>query len=143
MNPLALLKLLPGILKTVGTITGISKVSEAGEALGAAALSPEKQTELEVALGAQTVELAKVQADKLKALLAEQIAEIQSPDKYVSRARPTGLYIFYAVSAAIAVGMLAGVKIDPTAILTIVGPLAGVGGTYVYNRTREKLNGGN
>src|SRR2546425_12979333 len=58
-------------------------------------------------------EMAQINLDTLKSLLSESLAEIQSPDKYVARARPTGLYIFYLVSAAIAIGMLFGVKIDP------------------------------
>lgn len=142
MNPLALIKLLPGILKTVGQVTGLSKVQEAGEALGAApALSPEKQAELTQALAVQTTELAKVHAEELKALLAEQIEEVRSNDAYVRRARPTGLYAFYAVSVAVAVGLLLGEKIDPTAILTVIAPLAGTGATYIVSRTKEKIEG--
>lgn len=140
MIPAALLKLLPTILHTVGKFTGLEAVTKAAEALsGAPPLSPEKAAELEVALGAQTVELRKVELEELRALLAEQTAEVQSEDRFVSRARPSGLYAFYAVSVAVAVALLAGVKIDPTAILTVIAPLAGVGGTYVVSRTREKL----
>jgi hypothetical protein len=139
MNPALLLKVLPGLLKTVGKLTGLSKVSEAGEALaGAPALSPDKAAELEVALGAQMVELRRVEADELKAILAEHIEEVKSDDAYVRRARPTGLYVFYLVSVAVVVGLLLKIDIDPAAILTVIGPLAGVGGYYVGNRTKEK-----
>jgi len=134
-----ILNLIPGILKTIGNITGIKIFGDASNALIGAQLSPEQQAQLETALQAHEAEMAQINLDSFKTAMSEALAEVQSTDKYVSRARPTGLYIFYLVSGAIAVGMLFGVKLDPTAVLTILGPWAGVGGTYVYQRTQEKV----
>ena len=137
-----LLSLLPGVLKTAAKVLGID-IEGAAKAIVGNTLSPEQQAALEAGLRVHEEEMEKLSIEKLKTLMSESLAMLASPDKYVSRARPTGLYIFYSVSAAIAVGMLFGVHIDPTAVLTILAPLAGVGGTYVYARTREKLAGGN
>lgn len=139
---MGLLSILPGALKAIGGLLGIGdKVKAVTDAIEGAAGTPELRAQLQTALQSHEEEMKRLSIEELKAVMSESIAMVQSPDKYVSRARPTGLYIFYGVSAAIAIGMLFGVKIDPTAILTILGPLAGVGGAYVYNRTREKLNG--
>lgn len=136
-----LLSLIPKIIKTAAGILGVDSVKDVVDAIEGHKLTPEQQLALETATQQYSIEMRQLDIDELKAMLSESLAEIQSTDKFVSRARPTGLYIFYAVSAGIAVGMLFGVKIDPTAVLTILGPLAGVGGTYVYKRTQEKLNG--
>lgn len=135
-----LLSILPGVLKTAAKLLGVD-IEGAAKAIVGETLTPEQQVIVEQGLRAHEEEMKRLSIEELKAAMSEGMAMIASPDKYVSRARPTGLYIFYGVSAAIAVGMLFGVKIDPTAVLTILGPLAGVGGTYVYNRTREKLKG--
>ena len=138
-----ILGFLPGLLKVVGDVTGIKLFGDASNALAGTQLTPQQQADLEKATQEYSVQIAQIGLDQFKTAMSESLAEIQSPDKYVSRARPTGLYIFYLVSGAIAIGMLFGVKIDPTAVLTILGPLAGVGGTYVYQRTKEKIaNGG-
>lgn len=137
-----LLALLPGVLKTVGGLLGIGdKVKAVTDALTASEGSPELRAQLEQALLVHEKEMRQIDVEELKTFMSEAIAEIQSEDKYVRRARPTGLYIFYVVSGAIAIGMLFGVHVDPTAILTILGPLAGVGGTYVYQRSQEKKVG--
>jgi len=139
---MGLLDLLPGALKGIGKLLGIGgKVQEVADAISGA--PPEVRAQMAAALQEHERAMRQLDIDELKTFMSESLAEIQSPDRYVSRARPTGLYIFYIVSAAIAVGMLFGVKIDPTAVLTILGPLAGVGGTYVYMRTKEKLGNGN
>lgn len=136
-----LLALLPTVLKGVGKVLGLNVFNDAATALQNATLTPEQQTALQSELAKHEEAMAQINLDALRTIMSESIAEIQSSDKYVARARPTGLYIFYGVSATIAVGMLFGVKIDPAAILTILGPLAGVGGTYVYQRTQEKKAG--
>jgi len=137
-----LLALIPGVLKTLGGVLGIGdKVKAVTDAIESAQGSPELRAQLEQSLRAHEEEMQRLSIEELKAIMSESMAMIASPDKFVSRARPTGLYFFYGVSTAIAVGMLFGIKIDPTAILTIIGPLAGVGGTYVVQRTREKLKG--
>lgn len=136
-----ILSLLPGVLKTAAKVLGVD-IEGAAKAIVGNTLTSEQQASLTAGLREHEEEMKRLSIEELKVLMSEGMAMIASPDKYVSRARPTGLYIFYGVSAAIAIGMLFGVKIDPTAVLTILAPLAGVGGTYVYQRTREKLNGG-
>lgn len=139
--PFPLLTLIPGLLRTVAKFAGLDSggiLSKAAETLENISIPPEKQAEMEQALQKHEEAMAALSIEEMKTAQAESIAMVQSEDKYVSRARPTGLYIFYGVSAAIAIAMLFGVKIDSTAILTILGPLAGVGGTYVYQRTQEK-----
>lgn len=136
-----LLGLLPTILKTIGRVTGLGVLNDASDALSKAQLTPEQQATLQSELMRHEAAMKQLSIDEMKTAMSESIAMISSSDRYVSRARPTGLYIFYGVSSAIAVGMLFGVKVDPTAILTLLAPLAGVSGTYVYQRTKEKLNG--
>lgn len=138
---LPLLALLPAALKTIAKITGLDIVGKAGDVLASTQLSPEKQAELQQAMLAHEAQMKALGIEEMKAAMSESMVMLGSDDKYVKRARPTGLYIFYAITAAIAVGMLLGVEIDPTAVLTILAPLAGVGGTYVYRRTTEKLGG--
>lgn len=137
-----LLALLPEVLKVVGKVTGLSVFGNASTALTGLQLPPEKQVELQEAVLVHEQQMKALSIEEMKTAMSEGLAMIASPDKYVARARPTGLYIFYLVSAAIAIGMLFGVKIDPTAVLTILGPLAGVGGTYVYQRSQEKIANG-
>lgn len=136
-----LLGLIPKIIKTAASILGVDSVKDVIDAIEGHKLTPEQQLALETATLEYQKDMRALDIEELKALLSEPLAMLASSDKFVSRARPTGLYIFYAVSSAIAIGMLFGVKIDPTAVLTILGPLAGVGGTYVYKRTQEKMNG--
>ena len=59
-------------------------------------------------------------------------------DKYVSRARPTGVYVSYLVALGFSGALIAGVQIDPTAILTLIGPLIGGSAFYTHKRTQEK-----
>src|SRR5256885_16807806 len=142
-----ILGILPGLLKVIGDVTGIKILGDASNALAATQLTPEQQAAVEKATRDYQAQMAQIGLDTFKTAMSEALAEIQSTDRYTSRARPTGLYIFYLCSGAIVGAMLLGLKIDPTAILTVIGPLAGVGGTYVYQRTREKIasvsNGGN
>ena len=137
--PFPLLRLLPGILKTVASVTGLDIVKQAADAIGGAALSPEQEATLQAQLQRHEEAMKALSIDEMKTAMSESLAMISSSDKYVSRARPTGLYIFYAVAASIAVAKIFGSAIDPTAILTILAPLAGVGGAYVFKRTEEKL----
>lgn len=138
---MSLLGLLPGVLKTIGRVLGLGAATEVGKALENLQIPPEKQAELRLALLSHEADMKQLNIDEMKQAMSESLAMIQSSDKFVSRARPTGLYIFYTISAALAIGMIFGVKIDPAAILTILSPLAGVGGLYVYKRTQEKVNG--
>lgn len=136
-----LLKALPGLLQTIGKVVGID-VGPLVKGLEGQNLSPEKQAELEQAVMLHEKDMRSADVEELKVFMSEALAEIQSSDKYVSRARPTGLYIFYIASFTVAIGLLLGVKVDPAAILTVLGPLAGVGGTYVYRRSTEKIANG-
>lgn len=135
----ALFGLLPGILKTVGNVLGIGVVKDAGEALAAAQLSPDQQVALTTALQAHEAQMAQISLDQLKTVMSESLAEIQSPDKYVARARPTGLYFAYLGTLAIIVATIAGIKIDSGAIITLMAPMWGQAAWYSYNRTQEKL----
>lgn len=136
-----LLKILPGALKAIAKVLGIGKLTEAADALENAQIPPEKQVELQQALIEQTTALRTLDVEELKVFMTEAIAEIQSPSRYVSWARPTGLYCFYFGSLALIVAMIFGVKIDLAPILGVLSPMAGVGGVYTYRRTTEKMNG--
>lgn len=138
--PFPLLGLLPSILKSVAKVSGLSVVADAADALQKAQLTPEQQAELQESLQRHEAAMKELSVEEMKTAMSESLAMLSSADKYVSRARPTGLYAFYAVSAAIAVGMLCGVHVDATAILTVLTPLGGVSGVYVYARTKEKLS---
>jgi hypothetical protein len=141
MNPVAILAALPSLLKTIGKITGITKVTEAGDALGATQLPPEKQAELEMALAAHAVELAKVSAGELATIVSESNAATASEDAFVRRARPAGLYVAYAITTALAVAMIAKIPLDTGAIATLILPLFGNAMWYTHSRTSEKLQG--
>src|SRR2546428_2902144 len=114
-----LLTLIPGVLKTVARIAfggqPDNPLTQAATTVENLSIPPEKQAEMQAALQAHEEQMKQLSIDEMKAAMQESMAMIASPDKYVSRARPTGLYIFYGVSAGIAIGMLFGVKIDPTA----------------------------
>jgi hypothetical protein len=138
----SLLSILPGALKAIGKVLGLDVFGKAADALGSLSLSPEQQVALQTALATHEEEMQRLSIEELKTVLSENLAMISSSDKYVSRARPTGLYLFYLATFAVVVAEIFGVKIDSTVILATLGPLGGVGGTYVYRRTTEKLNGG-
>ena len=136
------ISLLPRILQTVGSVLGMNVVKDAGAALASFQMTPEQQVALQAAMLQHEEAMQRLSIEEMKTAMSESMAMIASPDKFVSRARPLGLYIFYLVSAGLAASMIFGSKIDPTAILTILGPLAGVGGTYTWMRTKEKLGNG-
>lgn len=136
-----LLGLLPGILKTVGKVLGIGKLNEAADELSKAQIPADKQVELQKALIDQVAQIRQLDVEELKTVMTEALAEIQSGSKYVSYARPTGLYCFYFGSLALIGAMLFGLKFDLAPIIGVLSPMAGVGGVYVYRRTTEKLNG--
>lgn len=133
--------LLTGALKTVGRIAGIDIFDKASDALEKLQLSPEKAAELQAALNQHMEEMRRLDIDELKAVISESTAMIQSPDKFVARARPMGLYAAYVCSIGLIAALIWGIKIDPTAILTIMGPMFGAQGYYMHLRTKEKMNG--
>lgn len=141
MNPIVLLGLLPKLIKIVGKVTGNDKITEAGDALAGTALTPEQNVQLQIALSEHAVELAKVGADELKALISEAIAATQSEDPWVRRARPMGLYCAYLVTMVLVGAMIFEVKLDTGAIATLIVPLFGNAAWYTHNRTKEKIAG--
>src|SRR5947207_1593768 len=84
-----------------GSVHGIHAVTEAGNALAATQLTPEQSVALQTALAQHEEAMARVSLEELKTVMSESLAEIESPDKYTSRARPTGLYIAYLGTSAI------------------------------------------
>lgn len=134
-----LLGLLPTILKAVGKVLGIDVVKQAGDALAGAQIPPEKQVELQLALAEHEEKLKALGIEELKTVLSENLAMIASPDKFVSRARPFGLYTACLITTGMAVAEIAGVKIDTGAIVTLIAPMWGSAAWYSYNRTQEKL----
>src|SRR5207302_5653713 len=103
---------LPAILKTVGSVLGLNAVSAAGDALASTQLTPEQSVALQSALAVHEEAMAKISLDELKTVMSESLAEIESPDKFTSRARPTGLYMAYAGTSAIIAATIAGVHMD-------------------------------
>ena len=134
-----LLGLLPNVLKAVGKILGIDVVKQAGDALAGATLSPEQQVAVQQALAEHEEKLKELGIEELKTVLSENLAMIASPDKFVSRARPFGLYTACLITTGMAVAEIAGVKIDTGAIVTLIAPMWGSAACYSYNRTQEKL----
>ena len=133
-----LLTLLPGALRAVAKVTGLDIVGKAADALTNVPESPE----LRAALLEHEQEMKRLSIEELKVALSENLAMIGSADKFVARARPTQVYLAGFITAAIAVAMIFGAKLDTGAILTIIGPLWGNAAFYTHNRTREKMNGG-
>jgi hypothetical protein len=128
----------------VGSVLGIGVVKDAGDALSKAQLSPDQQAALQEALLTHEQAMAQINLDEFKTVMGESLAEIQSPDKFVARARPAGLYVAYVGSLALIIATIVGVKIDSGAIITLLAPMWGQAAWYSYNRTQEKLgtNGG-
>lgn len=149
INPAKLLGLLPGLLRTVGQVTGLPLLSQAADAIGGAPpLSPEQQAAMQSALQAHEeklrelgIEQSKVDTDALKALLAESIAMIQSSDRFVSRARPSQLYAFVAVNLVIVPALIFGWHPDQVqmeAIGFVEVALGGNAAWYQKLRTEDK-----
>jgi len=137
-----LLGLLPKLIKTAAGILGVDSVKDVVDTLQNNKLTPEQRVALETALQQHEKEMRALDIEELKQVMSETSLMIQSDDKFVKRARPTGLYVAYACSVAMTVALIAQVHIDPTAILTLMGPLYGAQGYYMHLRTKEKMNGG-
>jgi uncharacterized membrane protein len=135
----SLLSILPGALKAIGKVLGLDVFGKAADALGSLSLSPEQQAALQQALQAHEEEMQRLSIEELKTVLSENLAEIASPDKFVSRARPFGLYTACVITAGMAVAEIFGVKIDTGAIVTLIAPMWGSAAWYSYNRTQEKI----
>lgn len=136
-----LLSLVPKIFRTVGGILGLNSITDIVDAVSNNRLTPEQRVALDVALKEHEKEMRALDIEELKTVLSETNLMIASGDKYVARARPTGLYVAYVISIALTAALVYGTKIDAAAILTICAPLYGAQGYYMHLRTREKLNG--
>lgn len=133
-----LLNLLPDALKVIGKVLGIGgKVQEVADAIAGA--PPEVRAQLTKDLQVHEQEMKRLAIAEMQTANEEGLAMVASSDPYVARARPTGLYLFYAASVALVIAHIAGVEIDPTFVWSVLAPLGGTGGLYIYNRTREKL----
>lgn len=137
---MGILDLLPGVLKAAGKLLGIGdKVQEVVTALDGA--PPEIRAQLAKDLQVHEQAMKALSIDELRTVMSTELAMIASPDKYVARARPTMLYVAGLITAAMACGMLAGVKLDTGGVVTLLGPLWGNAAWYTWNRTKEKMNG--
>lgn len=136
-----LLGILPKIIKAAGSILGVDSVKDVVDAIEGNKLTPEQKVALDTATKQFEVEMRQIDTEQMKQFVAESVAEIQSSDKYVSRARPTGLYLAYALSAFVVIGMLTHLPIDRALVAEVIVPMYGAGGYYMYLRTKEKMNG--
>lgn len=124
------------IIKAAAGVLGIDSVKDVVDAIQGNKLTPEQRLAIENATNEHEKEMTDL-------ALSETNLMLQSQDKYVSRARPTGLYVAYACSVGMVVALITGTHIDAAAILTLMGPLYGAQGYYMHLRTKEKMNGGN
>jgi len=143
------LKLLGGAVGTIGDITGIDALKNFSKMIDEDKIPPEQKLLLETALLAHqekmesfAIDKLKIENETLKIQISEALAMIQSSDKYTSRARPTGVYAATLITFILAVAMIFGIKLDNGAIATLLVPLWGSAAFYTYNRTKEKINGG-
>lgn len=140
---MGLIDILSGAIKVVGKIIpGLGdKAKDVAEAIAGA--PPELRAAMQAELHEHEKAMKALSVEELKTVLSETQLMVQSDDKYIARARPTGLYIAYLCSVALAAALIFGVKLDAAAILTLMGPLYGAQGYYMHLRTKEKMNGGN
>jgi hypothetical protein len=146
-------KLLPGALRAIGKIVGLGgfadTIASAIEGNSELALTPEQRAALDVELHTFEVQMRQQDTEQMKLYLSEALAEIQSADKFVSRARPTGYYAFVLGSlfyvALVGIISLRTGQLDAALVLATLAPLGGAGAQWQYNRTQEKkaklLNG--
>lgn len=129
-----IISLIPKIIKTAANVLGLSSINDVVDAITNNRMTPEQRVALELAMKEHEREM-------LELVMSETNLMIASEDNYVKRARPTGLYVAYAISLGLAIALVLGVKVDATAILTLCGPLYGAQGYYMHLRTKEKMNG--
>lgn len=133
-----------GVLRTAAKVAGVDIGGDGGVLEKAASiLDRVKETpEMRAELLKHEEEMKRLATEEMHVANEEALAMIASQDRFVSRARPTGLYLFYGCSVALVLAHIAGVKIDPGVVTTILLPLGGTGGLYIWKRTAEKMNGG-
>lgn len=140
LNPV---KLALGVLKTGAKLIGLNLSAPEGGILEDAAVILERlkdSPEMKAAMLEQEVEMKRLAIEEMRVANEEGLAMIQSQSRFVSWARPMGLYLFYGCCVALVIGHLAGRPIDPN-LWTVIAPLGGVGGLYTWKRTQEKMNG--
>lgn len=136
-----LLTLVPGLLRTVAKFAGGDILGKAADTLENLAIPPEKQAEMALALQKHEEAMKQLSLEEMKTVLSESLAMVQSTDKYVARARPTGLYAAYLFTGAMIVAVIFQLPLDHALVAELVLPLYGAQGYYMHLRTREKLNG--
>lgn len=148
--PKFLAGLLPGVLRTVGSALPLLKgpADELAKAIDGGNLTPEQQAALEAELHAFEIRIAEIAIEEqrldveaLKTIVAESVAEIQSPDKYVSRARPTGFYAFVLACLVAMGGLVFGwvpTESQATVVAMILGALGGNAAWYAKLRSDDK-----
>jgi len=130
------------VIKAAAGVLGIDSVKDVVDAIQNNKLTPEQRIAIETATQEHQKEMRALDIEELKQVMSETSLMIQSDDKFVKRARPTGLYVAYACSIAMTIALISGTHVDATAILTLMAPLYGAQSLYIYKRTQEKMNGG-
>lgn len=136
-----LLGLIPKIIKAAAGILGVDSVKDVVDAIEGNKLTTDQRVALDAAAKQYEVEMRQIDTEQMKQFVSEAVAEITSPDKYTSRARPTGLYMAYALSLLVAIAMIAKIPIDRALIAEIILPMYSAAGYYMFLRTKEKMNG--
>lgn len=135
------LGILKGALGVIGDVTGIGILKQASAAIET--IPPEKQAEIQVALLAHEAQMKQLGIDEMKIAISESLAMINSSDKFVSRARPFGVYAASIITAGLAIAMICSIKLDTGAIVYLLAPLWGSAAYYTFSRTKEKTAGAN
>lgn len=143
-----LISVLGKLVKIAGNVLGVDSVKDVVDAFENNKLTPEQKAALEAGLREHEEAMEQFSLERMKLAVQESVALIQSPDKFVSRARPTMLYAATVVVMflAVCIGIVL-VKHTPIdwgvvgAMTSLLAPLFGAGGYYIGQRTKEKLNG--
>lgn len=140
-----LISLIPKVVKVAASILGVDSVKDVVDALQNNKLTPEQRLALDAAEKQFEVEMRQADTEQMKQFVAEAVAEITSSDKFVSRARPAGLYLAYFFTGIVVVAAVFGTleKELIQSVLLLLAPFWGSGGYYMHLRTKEKMNGGN
>lgn len=137
MNPVDLMKILPGALKLLAPKLGFA--SKAAEEVAQVLDRNKDNPEMQMALAGLEVEKLKIDASVTIAGEETDRAMIASDDVYTKRARPTSTYAAIVFTGALVVAEICRVPLDTGLVLSLIGPLWGHAGFYSYHRTREKL----
>lgn len=132
-------KIVTGVLRTAASVVGINVGGNVLEEAAKVLERVQDTPEMRVALREHEQEMKKLANEEMQIANQEALAMIASEDKFVSRARPTGLYLFYVAAISLVIAHIFGKTIDPTFVWSVLAPLAGTGGLYVWKRTQEKL----